>query len=151
MVRLVSGGDSKTLEYEDLDCQVYGDGRIEYTQRGVRKFGPYFRDHGFDIRKIETIQEHTDWVRICTLKNLEITLRFTRSTDPRDAQAKAHMRAMDHYLELGNAEMANIEEAAMFAVLGLDNEAEQDRFRRTHLMVGVHDTVDESEEMEAPL
>lgn len=151
MVRLVSGGDSRALEYEDLDCQVYGDGRIEYTQRGVRKFGPYFRDHGLDIRTIETIQEHTDWVRLCTVKNLEITLRFMRSTDPKDIEAKAHMAALDDCLTRGDREQALIEEVALFSVLGLESEGEQDRFRRTHLMTGVHDIEEDTLEAENPL
>lgn len=49
---------------------VYSDGAIRYTNEGIGHFGPMFREHGIDIRKVQTEDDHTVVVDICASQSL---------------------------------------------------------------------------------
>lgn len=132
-MRAIEGDESPVLEHQDEFCQVYADGRIEYTQQGVRTYGPFFRDHGIDIRTIVAIQVHCDLVSECIHKNLGELLRFQMSTDPVEQAARGYMQMAEHARTLGVEDDVAHQEAMMFEVLGLSTDPEKERFRRIYM------------------
>lgn len=129
-MHVVSGDEWSDLEYEDLEMRVYRDGRIEYTQAGLIKHAPYFRDHGIDIRKIYTVQEHCDLGVQCLFQNLENYVAFRQSTDPADVEAAQHIERAQACRLAGNFIMATAHLEAAYKVLGLESEDDKARFKR---------------------
>lgn len=50
---------------------VSEDGGISYTQKGVSHFGPMFREHDIDIRRIQNEDDHQVALDICATESLE--------------------------------------------------------------------------------
>jgi hypothetical protein len=62
---------SSNVCVKDTDnYQIMADGRFCYTPEGVRAFSGQFREHGIDIRKIESIEDHEVALDICATESV---------------------------------------------------------------------------------
>lgn len=72
----VVGLNGKALSQSDISekndfFSVSAAGEIHYTQRGVSHFGPMFREHEIDIRKIQSKDDHQVALDVCATESLE--------------------------------------------------------------------------------
>jgi hypothetical protein len=82
---------------------IMSDGRLSYTAEGIAHFSPVFRDHGIDIRKIETEDDHRVALDVCAseafqsvteseegkLDDLEVKLLRSVMKSPDNEEAKS--------------------------------------------------------------
>jgi hypothetical protein len=127
-MRLVDGHDTGQISSEHVFYTVFADGRIQYTQAGMKEFGPMFRRHGIDIRSIGSEADHDTAYWVCLEQDLKNSLLRMAQMDAIDRKIMEHISEFHFYRGQGKRSLAQMHEEAIYALKGLTTPEEKQVF-----------------------
>lgn len=131
--------DQETVVMDLDEMRILEDGRLEYTQEGVHRFGPMFRRHGYDIRTIELIDEHEQAFWACVVNDLMMAMTQPPEEAVRGKRIQTHLEQYIALRRKGREAFARMHEESIYSLEGLTTPSAKELYFLCHIYPALPD------------